>query len=107
MSIFHPSRRRLEKWFNDGEVDEGLEKHVETCTRCSDEIERLAEDQVDLASALTAVLEPEPGLEQRMESRLEASMLAREDLKLLFQVLGSGVRTAKILIDPPEPEARR
>ncbi|MEZ5281271.1 MAG: hypothetical protein R2770_12455 [Acidimicrobiales bacterium] len=107
MSLFHPSRSRLEKWFTHDELDEDLERHVESCMRCSDEIERIAEDQIDVGSALAAVLEPEPGLERRMETRIEAAMLAKRDLKLLLEVLGSGFRTAKILIDPPDPESRR
>ncbi|MCP3938578.1 MAG: hypothetical protein GY708_24790 [Actinomycetia bacterium] len=107
MSFFHPSRSRLDRWYHTGEVDEGLEQHVEACVKCSDEIERIAVDQVDVTSALTAVLEPEPGLEARMGSRIGEALLAKQDLQLMWQVLSSGVNTAKILLDQPHPDTGR
>ncbi len=104
MSLFHPSNKRLARWFESGDDDEGLEQHVENCERCSDELERIASDEASLPSALAAVLQPTPGLEGRMEQRLGGAMLAREDLRLMLQMFGSGAHTARILLEPPPPD---
>lgn len=111
MSWRHPSRKRLAAWLESGEVDEGLEQHIESCDKCADDLEAIAAgESVDdagamarLDDALTAVLQPEPGLEERMRSRVAASLQNREDLALMMSVFGSGARTARLLIDPPEP----
>lgn len=111
MSWRHPSRKRLAAWLESGEVDEGLEQHVESCMKCADDLEQLAgADLVDevgpmarLDDALSTLLSPDPGLEDRMRSRVAASLQNREDLALMMSVFGSGARTARLLIDPPEP----
>ncbi|NOX29704.1 MAG: hypothetical protein GXP35_06615 [Actinobacteria bacterium] len=99
MSLRHPSHKRLAGWLDTGDVDEGLETHVEQCTRCADELERIAGDDAPFDSALSMVLEPTPGLEDRMAVRLAAAMRNRE---LLMSMFGSAAQTAKILFDPPD-----
>jgi hypothetical protein len=101
MSLLHPSSKRLEGWLESGVTDAGLETHVENCTRCSDAIETLADDVSGLLPALQAILQPAPGLEDRMENRIRAAMLAREDLRLMLRIFGSGAETARILFEPP------
>lgn len=108
MSWRHPNRKRLDAWLESGEVDEGLEQHIESCDRCADELEQLAVGDVmatdaALDDALSALLEPPPGLEDRMRMRVASSLKNREDLALMMSVFSSGARTARLLIDPPEP----
>jgi len=102
MSLRHPSQKRLALWLETGDIDEGLETHVEQCTRCADELERIAGDDAPFDSALSMVLEPTPGLEDRMSLRLASAMRDREDLALLMSMFGSAAQTAKILFDPPD-----
>ena len=111
MSWRHPSRKRLAAWLESGEIDEGLEQHVESCHKCADELEQIASGELSvdagptarLDDALSTLLQPEPGLEERMRTRVAASLQNREDLALMMSVFGSGARTARLLIDPPEP----
>ncbi len=102
MSWRHPSKARLLDWLETGVVDAGLDAHVEQCSRCADELEALAEGDQSVDRALSALLAPDAGLEERMSTRVASAMRDRQDLALLFSVLGSGARTARILFDPPQ-----
>ncbi|HEC10784.1 MAG TPA: hypothetical protein ENI86_14650 [Acidimicrobiales bacterium] len=112
MALLHPSTRRLREWLETppgAEPDAGVEEHVSHCERCADELEALdatAEVGVGETSevrvALQEVLAPPTGLEQRMEDRIEAALLARRDLKLLAGLMGVSIETTRLLMEPPE-----
>ncbi len=112
MALLHPSTRRLREWLEtppDVEPDAGIEEHVSHCERCADELEALdavvgesIEETSEVRVALEEVLAPPTGLEQRMEDRIEAALLARRDLKLLAGLMGVSIETARLLVEPPE-----
>ncbi|GEM_PF-4675131 len=112
MALLHPSTRRLREWLETppgAEPDAGVEEHVSHCERCADELEALdamtAEEAVETSEvelALQEVLAPPTGLEQRIEDRIEAALLARRDFKLLAGLMGVSIETARLLVEPPE-----
>lgn len=102
MSLLHPTRRRIRTWLDSGDVDAGLETHLDHCVRCSDELESLAGEQVSVELALAEMLAPPADLGVRMEQRIAASFQARRDLELMAQMFGLSAQVTRLLLEPPD-----
>ena len=99
MSRRHPPRRRLEQWLEGTDTDSSLDEHVTSCERCAAEIEELAAADDPIQSALQRVLAPPADLQLRVEAGIEARLQNRADLGLLADLMGVGLRTARLLFD--------
>jgi len=107
MSLLHPSRKRIRGWLDSGDTDEGLETHLDSCTKCSDELERIASGhEQNLEPALAQLLAPPVDLGMKMEERIAASFQARQDLELVAGMFGLGVQTTRLLLEPPDDPVR-
>jgi len=105
VSLLHPSRKRIRTWLDTGDIDDGLEAHVENCVKCSDELERIASgDDQNLEPALAELLAPPTDLGARMEERIAASFQARQDLRLLAGMFGLSTQMARLLLEPPDDQ---
>ncbi len=101
MKITHPTSRRLRQWL-DG-ADTTIDSHVSTCRRCANRLEDLAPPVPDVRQALETVLAPPAELVPRLEARLVDAISSRDDLKLLFELMGLPWETARTLLKPAEP----
>ncbi len=102
MKIAHPTSRRLRQWL-DG-TDASIDRHVTTCRRCANRLEDLAPPVSDVRYALETVLAPPDQLVPRLEARLVDAISSRDDLKLLFELMGLPWETARTLFRPTESE---
>ena len=99
--IRHPSKRRLLAWLEQG--DESIDAHVATCDRCATRLEDLSQPATAIGDALRAMLAPPADLQPRLRSGIAAQMRNREDLRLLFELLGVPWQTARAM-STPRPE---
>ena len=95
MKLVHPTNRRLRSWL-DGH-DTSIEGHLSTCHRCATRLEDMAEPAPDVRQALATVLAPPDELVPRLEARLVDAISSRDDLKLLFELLGLPWETARTM----------
>ena len=98
--LFHPSRKRLHRWLEHGDAE--LDDHIAACHRCATTLESLAETEPALGDALRTLLAPPADLHPRLQSGMAAKMQARDDLKLLVELLGLPVQTLRAM-GPPDP----
>ena len=95
----HPSKRALREWLA-GDIDPGVDAHVSTCDRCSNDLEALATADLDssLRNALLEALDPTPDLAVRVEAGVVARLEAREVLGYFADVFGAGWDTTRLLV---------
>jgi hypothetical protein len=95
----HPRHPRLEAWLDTG-APAAVGTHVERCERCSTHIDEIAERSpapVGWAPALLEALEPPAALEARVAQRIEAAAAGAATLRVVFDLLGVGYETLKLL----------
>ena len=100
----HPSRKRLERWFDGHEADPDLDAHLDTCDRCASVIEELAASDDPVHSALQSVLPVPDDLHARIEVGINSRLQNRQDLAALAEIMGIGLRTARLVFADPEPD---
>jgi hypothetical protein len=74
--------------------------HVERCEHCAARLDEIAERSpapVEWAPALLEALEPPIALERRVASRIEARAANAASLQVVFDLLGVGWETLKLL----------
>ena len=103
--IWHPSRRRLTAWLEDG--DQSLDAHISTCERCATKLEDLSQPSVPLGDALRAMLAPPPDLQPRLRNGIAARLQTRDDLRLLFELMGVPLADCTGHVDPSAAHRRR
>ena len=97
----HPSKRRLLAWLESG--DASLDDHLATCERCASRLEDLSQPETAIRDALREMLRPPEDLQPRLRAGIARKMQTREDLKLLFELMGIPWQTARVLSKPPPP----
>jgi hypothetical protein len=106
MSWRHPSRKRLQAWFEGDACDSSLDAHLDTCERCTAVIEELAVGSDPLQSALQQVLAPPADIRQRLEIGINTRLQNRQDLAVVAELMGIGLRTARLMVtDAPVEQA--
>lgn len=103
MRFRHPSMAKLQAWLDTGpgEGDGRLDAHIESCAHCTERLEsRPQETAGDVRSALMATLASPDGLEARLSESIHDRMAARGDLRLITELFGVPLRTAKIMANP-------
>lgn len=98
--ILHPGRRRLTAWLERG--DPSLDDHIAACHRCATVLEDLGQPDAPVADALRTVLAPPPDLQTRLQAGMTTKMQARDDLRLLVELLGLAGQTLRAMA-PPDP----
>lgn len=104
MFFRHPSKRALREWLDNAESS-SVDKHLETCQRCTSILEELdSQAGPSLSDALAAVYSPPPDLSDRLERRVAARLDSRVVLDVVSDLFGAGIETSKLLFteDPTD-----
>ncbi|MEO0495398.1 MAG: hypothetical protein AAF081_18475 [Actinomycetota bacterium] len=97
---FRPSDKRLLRWLERGDgFDPRLDAYIATNERAANRLEELAEPLPELGTALTQSLQAPDDLVQRLGVRMNASIQNREDLSLLFELMGVPFATVRSLME--------
>lgn len=99
MNLLHPSRTRLSDWLDGADADTKLDRHLGGCPRCAARLEGLAPPHTDLRVPLASALQPPADLVPRLQTGVRKRLEGRQDLRLLGQMLGLPLRTARLLLD--------
>ena len=99
----HPSDTVLAE-FLEGHDDAAIESHVETCVRCSDALEAIADPPGALPAALDEVLTGDQQMPERVLVRVAKSLSARETAEAFFSLFGVGVETAQVVLSEGDVE---
>lgn len=102
--LFHPRDGKLHRWL-DGADDPPVIRHLATCERCADRLERFA-DQHDqaLRNALVATLAPPADLAGRLADQVDERQRQSSMRNVLLDAVGAGVDTLRLLIDEDPPD---
>lgn len=103
--VWHPSRRRLKGWLDHG--DASLDVHLTTCERCATRLEDMSQPAGSLGDALRTMLAPPADLHPRLRAGISRKVQTREDLKLLFELMGIPWQTAQAMQPPPPDPGHR
>jgi hypothetical protein len=102
MTLGHPSDKKLAQWATDGKGHRAA-RHALHCSLCERRLEAHTELAAQLKTDLAASLTPPTAFEQRIRERLNQSLLDRETLAVLADLLNIGPQTSRLLIET-EPE---
>jgi hypothetical protein len=98
MRLFHPSRRSLSMWAEDGR---GLwvDRHVHRCDRCSAALEGITELHPSVLRGLLLALAPPSETKERMNIGLHEVGLRDETLGLICELFGVGWTTIATMLE--------
>lgn len=95
-----PSDKRLLQWLEQGDgADPELDAYLATSERGATRLEELAQPLPDLAAALTRSLSSPDDLVSRLGVRMNETVRNREDLSLLFELMGVPFATVRNLME--------
>ena len=113
IGLWHPSKQRLRAWLLTGDPG-GVGAHVEQCERCAERLEALDESEPvfaldspsPLRQALTSLLAPPDGLNDRVVEQVTLRTRPDGELALLAGLFAIGVETAQLMFDPGDDQHR-
>ncbi len=98
-----PSDKRLLQWLEQGDgADPELDAFLATSNRCATRLEELAQPSPDLGAALARSLSTPDDLVTRLGARMNETIRNREDLSLLFELMGVPFATVRNLMEDDE-----
>ncbi len=95
----HPRDATLRRWLEADEPDAGVDKHVSSCTRCSDRLVELGDTTSTFGEFLSTMLAPDAGLADRLEGNIAAAVGTRSLLAWALDLYGAGVDTVRLLVE--------
>jgi len=99
MRFRHPTDDALMHWLADeGEPDEKVDAHLDSCDRCAEVVEGLASGDKAIGDALALVLAPPPDLTDRLEQKVAASLSSRQIIDVVADLFGAGFETSRLLL---------
>lgn len=102
--LFHPRDAKLHGWL-DGADDPAVIRHLATCERCADRLERFADEHdTALRDALAASLAPPTDLAGRLTDQVDERRRQLSLRDVLLDAVGAGVDTLRLLIDEDPPD---
>jgi hypothetical protein len=99
VNLLHPGRAKLLAWLGGAASDPRTDRHLGTCARCATQLEELAPPAADLRVPLSQALQAPNDLVPRLQSGVRKRLDGRQDLRLLGQMLGLPLHTARLLMD--------
>ncbi len=100
--LWHPSKRRLSTWLEHG--DESIESHLSDCEHCATRLEDLSQPSPSIRDALSTMLAPPDDLQPRLRAGISRRMQAREDMRLLVELMGIPWQTAQAISPNGNPD---
>ena len=95
-----PSDKRLLQWLEAGDgADPELDAFLATSERCANRLEELAQPLPELGAALQQSLASPDDLVARLGVRMNETIRNREDLSLLFELMGVPFATVRNLME--------
>ena len=95
-----PSDKRLLQWLEQGDgVDPKLDAHLATSERAANRLEELAQPFPDLGTAIQQSLAGPEDLVSRLGVRMNETVRNRDDLSLLFELMGIPFATVRSLME--------
>ncbi|MEM9465389.1 MAG: hypothetical protein AAGA90_08435 [Actinomycetota bacterium] len=97
---FRPSDKRLLRWLEHGDgADPALDAYLATSDRCANRLEELAQPLPELGTALRQSLAGPDDLVARLGVRMNETIRNREDLSLVFELMGVPFATVRNLME--------
>jgi hypothetical protein len=97
---FRPSDKRLLQWLEQGDgADPALDAYLATSEKAATRLEELAQPIPELGPALRQSLATPDDLVSRLGVRMNESVRSRDDLSLLFELLGIPFATVRNLME--------
>jgi hypothetical protein len=106
MMVRHPRPALLRRWL-EGALSPRVERHIATCDRCATQLADLQPETPagpDLRTFLTGVLDPAPGVIERVEERVALQLERPSFVSLVSDLYAAGFDTVNLLMfqeDPP------
>lgn len=106
MMVRHPRPATLRRWL-EGVLSPRVERHIATCDRCATQLTDLQPSspvETDLRAFLTDVLDPGPGVIERVEERVSLQLERPSFVALVSDLYAAGLDTVNLLMfqeDPP------
>jgi len=98
MSSRHPSRGTLLDWLMGISMGSDIDAHIDTCSRCAAELERLdATELPEISGALSDVLAAPPDLTDRLEHAIAERLSLKEMLGIFGDLFSAGYETSRLL----------
>ncbi|MBK5224160.1 MAG: hypothetical protein JJE52_15055 [Acidimicrobiia bacterium] len=94
----HPDDSALSGWLETGRPAR-VGRHVETCERCVDRLDRLSDLGGSVRAGLDSVTSPPVDLEGRTTGRVHRRLVAQESMSLLIEMFTLPWRTLDAVID--------
>jgi len=95
----HPSRRALQTWLGTGGPGR-VDRHVESCETCQDDLDKLSALDEGVLSGLVAATEPPSDLEQRVADGVDTRLRDEAAAGTFADLFAIGWDFLRCVIDP-------
>ncbi len=95
----HPSRRVLQRWLDTGGPGR-VDRHIEGCDRCQEELDRLSALDAITLSGLVAVTKPPSDLEERVADGVDTRLRDEAAAGAFADLFAIGWDFLRCVIDP-------
>ena len=99
MGVRHPSRRRLQRWLQTGELRR-VEAHIDSCERCQTVLDSLSELDERVVASLESATSPPPDLLERTTGGVEERLRNEASAGAFLDLFTIGWTTVHAVLDP-------
>ena len=112
LALGHPSRKPLAGWLDASDAAPAITAHLETCERCADRLERLADQAMDdhpldpaIGEALREAYAAPDGINDRVMRSIDARERADREMDLLLGMFAIAKDAAELMLPDDSPGA--
>ena len=112
LALGHPSRKRLAVWLDASDAAPAITEHLETCERCAERLEHLADvslddDDIDgqIGDALREAYAAPDGISDRVLRSIDARERADREMNLLLGLFSIAKDAAELMLPDDDDRA--